>query len=403
MRTAFLNIPRSSSGLLLGGLLLLVCVVRLPTNDLRAETEQFFGIAAIISVNFLLWRINKWMMAFFMLATVSLIYQGDMSKAGVETYRSILQGMIWYSVVATSTTEDDVRILMHFISIIALMNVAYQVLQYYRQDFIFTPIVGAPDNLAFYNPLYGLMAQRNHMSSLFALCFPAFLRSWWALGIPAIALGLYWTESLGGSVAVSIGLFVFLACWTPRLAAWANTVCPRIAARIGPKWFKRAVWAVSALALLLTCRYLIGLILRGGDIGSRLIAWRNAWPIYKEHWVMGRGLGKWGTVFGDKKIRRKMLALNPAHNDVIQATFDMGIGFPIVLAGYLADIWRKARKAGLAKMAVPLTGIMIILANAQVNFIMHIAPTAMIAVTWLAVFEVRAKGKSWHTAHKQTS
>jgi hypothetical protein len=88
---------------------------------------------------------------------------------------------------------------------IALLNVINQILQYFRIYLVTTPI---DYDL---NMLTGLMSNANETSALYAMCFPAFLRSrrYWLL--PVLFLGLYLCHTLNGVLAVAVVGVIYLA------------------------------------------------------------------------------------------------------------------------------------------------------------------------------------------------
>lgn len=375
-----------NSGLILGGLLFLACVVRLPAINVSATMEALFRLAASVSLIFLIvgpsrvGRIEWWVIAFYLLSVFSVVYPVGMSDVGIMTFINIQYGIIWYLAVANYVLVEDVHWLLDAMCLIVVLNVLYQTVQYYHKDFLYTPIA-PPDNRT-YNPLYGLMGQRNHLSSLIAECFPAFLRKgWWPL-IPVAVLGLYWSESMGGPVAVAIGLAIYSAIRS-------NTVIK--ACSISNKYLKAIIRVLAPVLSISVSAYMLRFISRGGDIGGRLTAWKNAWPLYKVRWRSGWGLGNWKIVFAQQRLTRGNLWWSTAHNEPYQALFEMGIGFPAVFLGFILSVIITAWQAGLANTAVPLTAIAIFVSNSCVNFIMHVAPTAMVPITWLAIFRIQSR------------
>lgn len=392
------------SGIILGGLLFLACVARFPTHNFKAEMEIFFRIASFVALTFLLAGNRKilsgdwWVMAFYLLSLFSLFYPVGMSDIGFKSFVNIQYGLIWYMAVSNSVSEDEMHWILDFICLIAIVNVAYQYLQLHHLDFIFVPIHD-PRNTD-YNPLYGLMAQRNHLSSMLAECFPAFLRKGRWLGIPIVLLGLYWAESMGGPAAIAVGLIFFWIINSHRISNWSvylfRSICSKLNVNDLPvveKFIKIVVYIFPFILTAAFYQILPRMITRAADAGGRLRAWKNAWPYYRKMWWSGWGLGNWKVVFAQRPLTGKELWWSTAHNDPYQGLFEMGPAFPIILAGYLVSAFRMAWKVGLVQVAVPLTAMVIILANSQVNFLMHIASTAMVAMTWMGVLKVMARKK----------
>ena len=76
-----------------------------------------------------------------------------------------------------------------------------------------------------------------------------------------------------------------------------------------------------------------------------------------------------------------------AHNEFVQGLFEMGVLFPVLVFGYFVGIIRRYRKEAI----LSATTIGIIALNSLVNFPFHVATTAILAVTWMAIFEVQNK------------
>ena len=78
-----------------------------------------------------------------------------------------------------------------------------------------------------------------------------------------------------------------------------------------------------------------------------------------------------------------------AHNEFLQMLFELGIGAAVIFAGYAIDVLRKMTRTAV----IPLTALVMITVHCTASFPMHIAPTAMIAVTWLAILNITLKQK----------
>ena len=77
-----------------------------------------------------------------------------------------------------------------------------------------------------------------------------------------------------------------------------------------------------------------------------------------------------------------------AHNDIYQMWAEMGVIPLLLLAWYFFDIINRFKKeAILTYIAIGMITI-----NACGNFPFHIAPLAMIALTWMAILEIQTRG-----------
>ncbi len=123
---------------------------------------------------------------------------------------------------------------------------------------------------------------------------------------------------------------------------------------------------------------------------TRFDAWKQGWEFYKQHWILGSGIGHWKVVFLQFKHLTRGVWYAQAHSDILQGFFEMGILFGVLLLGYLGDIYRKVR-CSLSEHTLPVMALIIILFEASLNFMMHIATTAMVAITWMAILSVELK------------
>ncbi len=82
------------------------------------------------------------------------------------------------------------------------------------------------------------------------------------------------------------------------------------------------------------------------------------------------------------------------HNEFVQGLFEMGIAFPAIIGGYYIGIYRRFMDGFTfcRTATLPVTALIIISANSMVHFPFHIASTAMIAVTWMAILEIQLNG-----------
>jgi hypothetical protein len=98
---------------------------------------------------------------------------------------------------------------------------------------------------------------------------------------------------------------------------------------------------------------------------------------------MGSGIGHWKAIGMVKRPELGNIAWLALHNDFLQALFEMGISFIIILGGYFYDVLKRIKDYS----ALPFIALVIICVNAMFNFPFHIGTTAMIAVIWLAILE----------------
>lgn len=330
-----------------------------PTADLgdpRFSAYFRLSAAAVILFCAVLWGINKWVAMFLLLAGVSSIIPFS-TRFSTEAFRAVFIGCLWFYLI-TIIPKDKISYLLDAICILALFNITMLVFQYFGFDPIFKPRGGGDGT-----PVVGFLSNKNEASAFLAFCFPAFLRNRWKYFTPLIFLGLLISSSTGG----------FLAAILATLAYWIL--------RDGKTVIKNNWPYIIALFVLMSVFFGFIDIPNISSNNSRFTAWSKGAELYKQHWLFGSGIGHWKIVFMQTKISG--LWFVHAHNEFIQGVFEMGIGFAILVCGYLLNIFKYRERAIL-----PATALVAIVSNSMVNFPFHIAQTAIIAITWMAMFEV---------------
>jgi len=127
------------------------------------------------------------------------------------------------------------------------------------------------------------------------------------------------------------------------------------------------------------------------SILSRWETWNIGWNCIQQHWLLGSGIGHWKEVFRTNLIHGYWFKY--AHNEYLQGLFEMGIAFPLIVAGYLADTVRRGWRVR-KEIALPGMALMIIAVNSMFNFLFHIAVLAMIALAWMAILEIQLSESS---------
>lgn len=85
----------------------------------------------------------------------------------------------------------------------------------------------------------------------------------------------------------------------------------------------------------------------------------------------------------------RYIVYHQAHNEYLQVLYEMGIIGLIPVLGYLiTTFWQGIRNL---KVIIPLTAIVIIAVNSVYNFPFHVATTALVAVTWMAIFHIKMR------------
>ena len=343
--------PHSSPSLWMAVILAGASILRVPCDDIRLSFVLVFEIGITAGLAVLLWRHNKWIALFLLMSIFSRMWP-FYDRYSYVAFINILFGVLWYFLVVSTSDFRRVHFMFNAMCVIALANVVMLMLQQFNVDPIFTPVMGNDD------PPVGLMSNKNMASALLAFTFPAFMRPRWKWLIPVIIGGLLMTKSTGGPIALAAGL-VFYSLVRGKALLWL------------------------AMALCLVLGY-VAFVDMPVFFNARLDSWMQAWGYYKQHWMLGSGLGHWKVVF-KRFLLTGTMWWTTAHNEYLQMAFEMGAGFVILLAGYVQNAIRTFRPQAL----LPAVALVIIAANSMVNFGFHVATTAMIAVTWMALYDVQ--------------
>jgi len=344
-------------------ILLIVSVLQIPAPPGYTRAAFRFicecGIVLLLA-SFIYQKVNKWVGLFLGLTLLSSIYPAY-TKYSLLARNAVIFWCLWYSLLVLTVKKE--RALLNVICIIALINVGFQMLQFFNIDPVHKAIDGGHDLPT------GLLSNINQTSALLAFCFPAFLRKQWKWGIFIVLLGLVLAKSTGGVVAVSIGVLFY-----------------------GLVYFWGAWKKIIIISLILAGCFLIFLLLIDRpSCSNRLDKWIIGLKLLKNRVIFGFGIGHWGMLFA------KLSNTNfyQAHNDLLQGLWEMGIGFIVILAGYLIDVIKRA-KHSMKEHILPLTALVIILVNSMVNFPFHVATTAIIAVSWMAILQIRSNKERRH-------
>lgn len=338
--------------IVIGLMLFAVAIIRLPVElgHGRALVLGFFQIGVLIVFFAVLWKINKFVALFLLLAVVSRTVP-TITLESQHALKCILFGLGWYFFVYRFANE---RLLMDVICIIAFAHFLATLIQWLNIPSLFS---GAVCGLTF-NP--------NEGSAMFALCFPAFLQEGRKRYLPIIFAGLVMIHSFGGTLAVTAG-FIFWGC----ISGCYLIIIPSVIA-LGLFW----------------------LYIDGPSAGARWTVWENAFNMYLPHWKWGCGLGHWETI--SQELVRANIQLLPGnsfawtrlHNTFLNGLVEMGIGFAVIVSVYIVDLLRRCSR----KAIIPLTALVVILACCSTNSMFRMnAVNAMIAITWLAILEIQLK------------
>ena len=374
-------------------LLVVVCIARLPSHSIRAIsfvlTEN--GVYLAFAV-FLFFKVNKWLGLWIVLVIVSAqlpFYAVNMDgrlnvkitalmrQSSLEARDAIILMALWYALIVMLVQRTAVNIILDAVCIVALINAFVVICQHYVFD-VMGWLTGGRWRFHLIAGASGLMGNGNTTSGLLAMCFLPFMRNRWRLKIyrtpfrvpvlpvlsVSVLIAMAWTYSSNGTMALAAGvvfLFPFL-CFryeTNRSLVMAQVI-------VG------FTWMVVICALL-------WIMIDPPGIAGRLDIWKLGWAQFANRPFRGLGIGHWKHLTGQLH----------AHNDIWQMTFDMGILAPMLIAGYIVSALRRTRWDNLI-----LQGCLVVIAvDASIAFPMHIATTAIVAVTLMAMLNIEMKTK----------
>jgi len=318
-------------------------------GEIRGWFEVFFEIALSMSLAAIIWKHNPWIASFLMLVTVSMFYPryGPMSYyAG----RAVFNGCLWYLFIVMFFSVYNLNVLYRIMRVIVYFHVSVALFQHLEvAGWLSVPVVT------------GLMANPLELSALISFCLPAFLsvkgKRILLMLIPVA--GILLAKQFLGFVSLGAGIIFYLVV------------------------VYRIYWPVIPVILAAALWYQF---IDTPGIDFRLYVWKRAIMAWKQHWIMGSGIGHWKAVFSKPMLIDGKRWVT-THNDFLQMLFELGIGAAVIFIGYAGGVLRKFTR----KAVIPLTALVMVSVHCAASFPLHIAPTAMVAVTWLAIIDITLK------------
>jgi len=365
---------KSLLGLVVCSLILMI-VYRFPVvrGNMRYSMEIIYRIAIAVILVGVTWQFNRYMAAFLGLALFSQFYP-VLGHASARAFYNVVCGVVLYVILVQYGKDWSVH-LLNMLCVVALLHTFFIILQVVEIRLLWQNSGGT---------ITGIMENQNSSAALAALCLPAFLRRKWHWFSILILFALFASKSSGGMIAALIGLSFY------------TTVIVKDKRYLFP--IGMGIVIIGAIFVIFFDMY------QSFDI--RLSAWSKAIELYPQHWLTGCGLGRWKNEFAAlvfaNHLSPEVIAKNfhpvfmadtfpqgfiRLHSSLFQTLIEMGIGFAVILGGYLLNIGKRSW-GNLAQLAIPLTALIIILANGSINFLIRIAPNATIVIIWLAIMEI---------------
>jgi len=367
-----MNKDNKNIAIVIAVMLFAVAIVKLPIQlgQGRAFLLGLFQIGVLVVFFAVLWKVNRWVALFLLLATVSRTVP-TITYESQHALRCVLYGLGWYYFIYVYA---DKKRLTDVMCVIAFAHFMATFIQYFKIPSLF---VGA---------VSGLTCNPNEGSALFALCFPAFLVVGHKRYLPMVIAGLLMIGSLGGFLAVSIGVVFYILLLRPRyiikipyLKSWKYVSYHTINLS--------KYWILSPILPIITCFLTF---IHTPIMTDRWLVWTKSFEMYLTSWKWGCGLGHWETISRELVKNNIHLAYTESgvwtrlHNTFLNALMEMGIGFAVVYFGYLISLFRRYTKQAL----IPFTALIVILVCSSTNSMFRMnAVNAMLAITWLAILQ----------------
>jgi len=237
------------------------------------------------------------------------------------------------------------------------------VLQLFNVDPTSMPRVGNVEAIE------GVMSYKHGLSAILAICLPAFLRRRWAWGLIPIIIGLGMAKTFVGPLAVLAALLWF---------TWKGMKF----------WLSRVVLLTGTLILLVGYAVFID----APDTAWRSRIMEVAAVEFMKHPFTGSGLNHFQFLFGDEDIAKYTANYRQyhkyGHNDFLQAGFEMGFLAPLIVLGYLVNVYRRYT----SEVDMEVMTLITIFIAASVGFTFHIGLSALIAITQMAMLEKKLRG-----------
>lgn len=357
------------------------------TPNVRYNFSNVFtwAVMAAFSVYIAL-CVNLWIGLFLALASFSTIFPIN-SLLSEKAHMYVLLGVLWYVIcVQALTTGKSISWVMNFFCLVAIANTIFLIFQAFDYNILQVGVKRPRFASIPFDPVpnCGLLDHQNSASALSAFSFSAFLRPYWIYFVGFMVVGFVCAKTFAGPLAVVCALGV-LACF-----------------RLPKKW---VLVSFISLAILLTgyMRFV-----DRPDPTWRLIAWKTAlFELLPQRPFTGGGLGHWKMAFQKQRIKDKtpFYVASQAHNEYVQGTLEMGIGFIVVVAGYYIDIvYRLFKRARMGHaLVLALMALTIITVNLNIDFIFHKPFLPMMALAWMAMLECLLRDENIKIDHVFTS
>ncbi|MFW9873327.1 MAG: hypothetical protein ACFFG0_09510 [Candidatus Thorarchaeota archaeon] len=350
--------------ILLSALLLMLGVLRVPNVYFQGYLQLLFVGIIVLGFAYIIYKNTKniWISFFLFCSFISYINPRSSvytTSQGDKTFLYIILSIIWYFMITTNLNKSNINIILNIFCFIAIINVIYIVLQYYKLDFIRH---FKSNNLW----ISGLATNSNEISALLAILISACLRKKWIIFLPMILIGLIFPKSLTGIVTTGCIILIYLF--------------------INNKIKLSFIYLLMCIAgIYLFYRYIDK---NKGGIRVRYKLWEEIIEIFKNYYLFGYKLGEFKLL---SKWDSNIFTIDgytwwrTTHNEYIHGIFEMGIMVIPILIGYICYLIKKLIM-GLNK--VIFCGVLSSCICACFTDVFHKPILAGFALTWIALADI---------------
>ncbi len=221
----------------------------------------------------------------------------------------------------------------------------------------------------------------------FALCLPAFLQKNRRIFAIVPVTGLFLAETSTGFIAALAGTLVFILITPDKSHKTASGIRPECKTKrkiLSSKTHSLLIAVLAAVFFFTFIDPLHNLIdCSRWQIWSRII---HSFP--SEPW--GQGLGSFKQFFPLLYPDTSMVHVTEAHNEYLQAGFEMGVFAMVLIFAYLISgfykVWKK-RDHLTQNHCQAVAGFTILALSCAGFHVFHIPPLALLGAAWLGQFE----------------
>ena len=302
-----------------------------------AQYALFVAIAGML-ISYLIFKKSKWMGILFAICSIGFLKTYLLQHAPVEylfkvTLFSYSAFLIYYFARQLELKED----ILKWFLIPACLNIALILIQKFDHNFLsFIPLMDRTQ-------ITGFLGNRSITACYLAMTMPLFIKhlKW---GIPFLLLALFCSSLFAFIICVIIMAFYF--------------------SKINPKLTMRLYLGVFTLAL--SC----GIVFEGKVVQSLNIRASETSGVLdgiKHNPILGWGVGSFEPIMikvaersKENYFGRRLSATNEVlghpHNELLQAWWNYGIAFPVIVIIYALSLLRLYAPKKLILYSILLTG-----------------------------------------------